>query len=617
MGVQATLTTSLCREGQLWGLIACHHGTPRRVLGTIRQIADWLGQDLITEIALSEEISRRRDETHRQECRQRIVSAMRQGTRLAALLKGPQLSDLLGAIGADGVALMSGTEVTTGGVTPAPQRILDLVARLSTEHAEDPSPLFATDCLSEHLAGTDDLAATAAGLVLIPLDEEQTIKLIGFRGEYVRTVTWGGDPDKAVAPAPNVRLSPRQSFAAWTQMVRLRSRRWDPDELESIRRLGTLIDIEWRKVAEEALREANRRKDEFLAMLGHELRNPLAPIRHVADVLTLDPTLERVPWAADILTRQVSHLVRLVDDLLDVARINRGKMVLHRQRFDLREAVERAMEQALPLLDTHAQRLDAALAPMLVTVDGDPDRLTQVIVNLLGNAAKFSPPDRTIFLTLDTEQGAARIQVCDQGIGIATSLLPQLFTPFTQGEQPLDRPHGGLGLGLALVKGLVELHGGQVQATSPGPGSGSTFTVHLPLAQVTPAAAASHPDGHMIRRVVLVVDDDRDVAAACAMLLSCLDQEVHTAHDGVTALDLVERLQPELILLDIGLPDMNGYEVTRRLRTTAAGRAARLVALTGYGQEDDRQRAFAAGFDEHLCKPVDVKTLIALMERCP
>jgi signal transduction histidine kinase/CheY-like chemotaxis protein len=459
------------------------------------------------------------------------------------------------------------------------------------------------------------LAATAAGLVLIPLDAEQTIKLIWFRGEYVRTVTWGGDPDKAVAVAPNVRLSPRQSFAAWTQMVRLRSRHWDPDELESVRKLGTLIDIEWRKVAEEALREADRRKDEFLAMLGHELRNPLAPIRHVADVLTLNPTLERVPWAAGILTRQVSHLVRLVDDLLDVARINRGKLALHRQRFDLRAAIERAIEQALPLLDAHAQRLDVTLAPMLVTVDGDPDRLTQVIVNLLGNAAKFSPPDRTVFLTLDTAQDAARIQVRDQGIGIAASLLPRLFTSFTQGEQPLDRPRGGLGLGLALVKGLVELHGGQVQAASPGLGLGSIFTVHLPLAQSAPALVASHSNRRMRRRVILVVDDDRDVAGTCAMLLSCLDQEVHTAHDGVGALDLVERLQPELILLDIGLPDMNGYEVARRLRTTAAGRAAQLVALTGYGQEDDRQRAFAAGFDEYLCKPVDIKTLIAVLAR--
>lgn len=749
MGVAATLTASLCREGRLWGLIACHHYRPRQVSGAIRRMADWLGQDLATQIALAEEITRRGYETQLEACRGRIVAAMRQGTRLAALLTGPELADVLGAIGADGVALISGAVVTTGGLTPAPRRILDLVAALSDPHPSDPSQLFATDCLSEHLPDTSDLAATAAGVTLIPLDLEQSIRLIWFRGEYVRTVTWGGNPEEAKAGAAQERLSPRRSFAAWSQIVRGRSRRWTPEELESGRKLGTLIDIEWRRVAEEALRanqallsdvldsmtahiavldgagaitlvnaawrrfaeqngggvdcqpgtdylavcrraavggddatalaalhgiqavldrrrhnftlqypcdspteprwfemralplgdsrlgaliaheeitaykraeqalrDADQRKDQFLAMLGHELRNPLAPIRYVADVLTLNPSAERVPWAAEVLSRQVSHLVRLVDDLLDVARINRGKLALHLQRFDLREAVERAIEQALPLLDTHGQRLDVVLPPLLVTVNGDPERLTQVIVNLLGNAAKFSARDLTIFLTLEVRASTARIEVRDQGVGIDPALLPDLFTAFTQGAQPLDRPRGGLGLGLALVKGLVELHGGQVEAASPGLGAGSTFTLHLPLAATAPAVAAAQPERRIRKQVILVVDDDLDVAGACAMLLGCLDQEVYTVHNGLAALELVERLRPDLILLDIGLPDMNGYEVARRLRATVAGQAAHLVALTGYGQEDDRQQALAAGFDEHLCKPVDVKTLRGVLGRC-
>ncbi|AUB82560.1 hypothetical protein THSYN_17490 [Candidatus Thiodictyon syntrophicum] len=752
MGVRATLTTSLCREGRLWGLIACHHDSPRRVSNAIRQIADWLGQDLATQIGLKEEISRRHAATALEACRGRIMTAMRQGARLASLLQGPELADVLGAIGADGVALIAGAEITTGGVTPAPARIGDLVAGLSALHAKDPYHLFATECLSDHLAGTADLAATAAGVTLIPLDQAQSIKLIWFRGEYVRTVTWGGNPEKPVEVAANVRLSPRQSFAAWTQNVRLRSKRWAPDELESVRKLGVLIEIEWRKVAEDALRaseallsdvldsltahlavldgrggialvnaawrrfaeqngggaaclpgtdylavceraaagedgdgaqaqaalhgiqqvlrglqsaftlqypcdspseerwfemrvlplresragvliaheditarkrseqvlrDADQRKDEFLAMLGHELRNPLAPIRHVADVLTLHPMPEQLPWAASILTRQVSHLVRLVDDLLDVARINRGKLTLHRKRFDLREAVEHAIEQVRPMLDAHGQHLDVALVPTPVTVDGDPERLTQVVVNLLGNAAKFSAREMTVFLALDTVNGEARIVVRDQGAGLAASLLPQVFTAFTQGEQTLDRPRGGLGLGLALVKGLVELHAGRVRAASPGLGAGSTFTVQLPLAPSVPALAAAHPERPIKGRVILVIDDDRDVAAACAMLLGCVGQQVHTAHDGLTGLEAVERFQPDLILLDIGLPDMLGYEVAHRLRATVAGRAARLVALTGYGQEGDRQRALEAGFDEHLRKPVDLKTLIAVLGRCP
>ncbi|WP_295436687.1 ATP-binding protein [uncultured Thiodictyon sp.] len=750
MGVQATLTTSLCREGRLWGLIACHHDRPRRVSHAIRQIADWLGQDLATQIGLKEEISRRHAATALEDCRGRIMTAMRQGARLASLLQGPEVADVLGAIGADGVALIAGAEITTGGVTPAPARIGDLVAGLSALHAEDPSHLFATECLSEHLAGTADLAATAAGVTLIPLDQARSIKLIWFRGEYVRTVTWGGNPDKPVQVAANVRLSPRQSFAAWTQNVRLRSKRWAPDELESVRKLGVLIEIEWRKIAEDALRaseallsdvldsltahlavldgrggialvnaawrrsaeqngggaaclpgsdylavceraaagedgaqaqaalhgiqqvlkglqsaftlqypcdspteerwfemrvlplresragvliaheditaqklseqvlrDADQRKDEFLAMLGHELRNPLAPIRHVADVLTLHPMPEQLPWAASILTRQVSHLVRLVDDLLDVARINRGKLTLHRKRFDLREAVEHAIEQVRPVLDAHGQHLDVVLVPRPVTVDADPERLTQVVVNLLGNAAKFSAREMTVFLALDTADGEARIVVRDQGAGLAAPLLPQVFTAFTQGEQTLDRPRGGLGLGLALVKGLVELHAGRVHAASPGLGAGSTFTVQLPLAPGVPALVASHPERPIKGRVILVIDDDRDVAAACAMLLGCVGQQVHTAHDGLTGLEAAERLRPDLILLDIGLPDMLGYEVAHRLRATVAGRAARLVALTGYGQEGDRQRALEAGFDEHLRKPVDLKTLISVLGRCP
>jgi light-regulated signal transduction histidine kinase (bacteriophytochrome) len=751
MGVRATLTTSLVREGRLWGLMACHHATPRQVSGTIRQIADWMGQDLATQIALTEELSRRRYEVQLKGCRNGIVSSMRQGTRLAALLNGPELADVLGAIGADGVALICGTEVTTGGLTPDPERIIDIVVRLSARFPNDVSTLFATECLSEQLDGTADLAATAAGVVLFPLDAAQLLKLIWFRGEYVRTVTWGGNPDKAVDRSSTGRLSPRQSFAAWTQIVRLRSRRWDPDELESVRKLGSLIDIEWRKIAEEALRvneclltdvldsltshlavldgqgvialvnaawrrfaEQNgggvacqpgadylaecrrasadedgaeaqaslrgiqqvlnreqssftlhypcdspteqrwfemrvlplsrsrpgalitheeitvqkqleqtlqdvvQRKDEFLAMLGHELRNPLAPIRHVAEILALNPAPERLPWAASILMRQVSHLVRLVDDLLDVARINRGMMTIQRQRFDLREAVERAMEQVRPLLETHGQHLEVASPASPVTVDGDSERLTQVIVNLLGNAAKFSESNMPILLTLDTANDAARLQVRDHGVGMASSLLPQVFNPFIQGEQAPQRPNPrrGLGLGLALVKGLVELHGGQVQAASPGLGAGSTFTVHLPLAPRAPALAAPLPERRITRHVILVVDDDLDVAEACAMLLRCLDQQVHTVHDGPAALEAVERLRPDLILLDIGLPGMDGYAVARDLRATAAGRGARLAALTGYGQEDDRQRALAAGFDEHLRKPIDLKTLISVLERC-
>ncbi|MBK1716202.1 PAS domain S-box protein [Thiocystis violacea] len=382
---------------------------------------------------------------------------------------------------------------------------------------------------------------------------------------------------------------------------------------------GYTIDITEQKAAEQALREANRHKDEFLAMLGHELRNPIAPIRHVADILSLDPTLDRVPWAASLLSRQVDHISRIVDDLLDVARINRGKMKLRKQGFDLREAVERAMEQIRPRLDKDDQRLEVALPPTPVCVYGDPERLAQVIVNLLSNAAKFSESNTRIFLTLERANEEARIEVRDEGRGMAASLLPSVFSAFSQGEQTLERSSGGLGLGLALVKGLVELHDGQVRAASPGLGAGSTFTVTLPLASTVPVASesASTSDRPVHQsRVILVVDDNWDVAESCAMLLRCLGQQVHTANDGPTALETAERIQPDLILLDIGLPGMDGYEVARRLRATEAGRDARLVALTGYGQEHDRQRTQATGFDAHLLKPLDSRILLAELDRC-
>lgn len=618
MGVAATLTISLTRDDRLWGLIACHHQTPYRVSRQVRETLVWLGQDLATQLALAEELSSRRYEASLKVCRERVINAMRRGVRLAALVTGPELADVMGAMGAEGVALIRDSEVVTGGITPEPARIRNIADRLSALHPEGPSALFLTDCLSEHLPETADLAATASGVAVFPLEARPSLKLVWFRGERLRHVTWGGNPEKVARLNSTGRLSPRQSFAAWTEIVSQHSLPWTDEEVESAKALTTLVDIELRKNAEEALREANRHKDEFLAMLGHELRNPLAPIRHAVEVLRLSPSQDQIDWAVRILTRQVDHVTRLVDDLLDVARISRGKLRLRRRAFDLRQAVEKAVEQVRPLLDARSQRLESRLPPLPVVVDGDTERLTQVIVNLLGNATKFSAPNRPIALTLSSEQGEAVLRIQDQGIGMAAPLLPRIFAPFAQGAQTAERAAGGLGLGLALVQGLVELHSGRVQALSPGEGRGSTFIVRLPLRKTSlePSAAVSEPRCER-GRVVLIVDDNLDVAESCAMLLSCLNQEVHTAHDGPAALESAARLRPNLILLDIGLPGMDGYEVACRLRATRAGREARLVALTGYSPEDAAQRAQTAGFDEYLLKPVDSKALIQVLERCP
>ena len=376
----------------------------------------------------------------------------------------------------------------------------------------------------------------------------------------------------------------------------------------------TLSDIDERKRVEEERREEARHKDLFIATLGHELRNPLAPIRGVADILRLTPTLdvEQIRHLAAILGRQSAHLTRLVDDVLDVASVRRGTIALVRQPFDLRLAADCAAEQVRPLLDERRQRLDLVLPDTPVIVDGDRVRLAQAIVNLLRNASEFSPPGAPVSLSLESADGLALIRVQDLGAGIDPRALPRLFEP---GSSP--RPGaGGLGLGLALVKGLAQLHGGGVEARSPGPRRGSTFVLHLPLSS---AALASAGPVRMIppARSVLVVDDDPDVAQSCALLLRVLGQRVHTAPDGPAALEAAARLCPDLILLDLGLPGMDGVELAQRLRATAAGRAARLVAVTGYDQESDRARTQAAGCDEHLLKPLGEEALLDALSRCP
>ncbi len=379
----------------------------------------------------------------------------------------------------------------------------------------------------------------------------------------------------------------------------------------------TLSDINARKQAEAVLREEDERKDQFLAMLGHELRNPLAPILHVAESLRLAPPRDpqHIRQASEILTRQVGHLTRLVDDLLDVARIGRGVMHLAKAPCDLREAAESAAEQVRPLLAQHGQRLEMTLPDTPVMLEGDPVRLAQVIANLLRNASQFSEAETPVSLTLEVQNGVAVLRVRDRGIGLPQPLLPHLFGPFARGEMS-EHAQGGLGMGLALVKGLVELHGGSVEASSPGPGQGSIFGVRLPLsgAAVAVAAPALQLAGPAVRQI-LVVDDNPDVAEAFALLLDILGQQVETVADGPAALDAAERLRPDLILLDLGLPGMDGIEVARRLR--ASGCAARLVAVTGYGQEHDLADGKAAGFDEHLLKPVGQDAVIAMLARCP
>jgi PAS domain S-box-containing protein len=365
----------------------------------------------------------------------------------------------------------------------------------------------------------------------------------------------------------------------------------------------------------DALAEADRRKDELLAMLAHELRNPLGAIGAALGAQeTLPAGGEASARIGDTLHRQTRHLSRLVDDLLDVSRITHGKIELRRSAVDLADLVRRALAAAAPLIESRGTRVKAALPEPPVTVEADSLRLEQVIVNLVVNAAHFSPRGTVVRVSLDlAPDGAARLQVADQGMGIDAGMLQSIFDVFVQADQSPARSRGGLGIGLTMVKKLVELHGGTVTAESPGAGLGATFTVRLPLAATTaavpapPETKAARPSGSPRR--VLLVEDNADIVELLQMQLEMWGHEVSTAFDGPSGLQQALRLRPDIAFLDVGLPGMDGYELARQIRKAEDGGRIRLVAMTGYGRPEDRDRALAAGFDAHLVKPVDAQHL--------
>ena len=383
---------------------------------------------------------------------------------------------------------------------------------------------------------------------------------------------------------------------------------------------GTDTDVTAIETAQGELRAANRRKDEFLAMLAHELRNPLAPISSAAELLKLTELDEvRVRRTSDIISRQVAHMTKLVDDLLDVSRVTRGLVSLQEETLVLNGLVADAVEQVQAMLETKHHDFIIDVPDRQVSCRGDRTRLTQVFSNLLNNAAKYTQADGRITLRLAEVDGQAEIRVEDNGIGIAPPLLPYIFDLFTQAERSPDRSQGGLGLGLALVKSLVELHGGTVVASSGGPGKGSCFTVRLPLADALVGAPGAAPPARTGAATgdglqLMVVDDNRDAAQTLAMLLETVGHRVDVSYGAAEAIAMAEQCMPALLFLDIGLPDMDGYALARKLRTMPGTAGAMMVAVTGYGQPDDKARALAAGFDRHLVKPVRLDEVLALVD---
>ncbi len=435
-----------------------------------------------------------------------------------------------------------------------------------------------------------------------------------------------GEPTRAMMAAPM--KTPSNATVGVIQLETEDSgRQFIDQDLELLSSLGNLAGqlIEHAQLIEQnrheaalarehaALTKVNQRKDEFLAMLGHELRNPLAPLVSALAILaTKEADAETLEWARNLMERQVNHMVRLVDDLLDVSRIERGKFTLRKERIELVKVIEGAVEASQPLIDSHGHRLEMDLASEPLSLDADPMRMAQVITNLLNNAAKYMEPGGRIWLSTKRDGERAVIRVRDAGIGIAADVLPRIFEPFTQAKQSLDRSQGGLGIGLSLVHKIVELHGGEVRAESGGPGKGSTFTIRLPLVSSIEFGSkplAAQIDDPVARRV-LVVDDQVSQAEVLAKLFTKhWGHDVAVAHDGPSAWASMHATRPEVVLMDIGLPGLDGLELARRMRAEPKFRDTLLVALTGYGQESDHERSLEAGFDLHLVKPPSISTL--------
>ncbi len=375
--------------------------------------------------------------------------------------------------------------------------------------------------------------------------------------------------------------------------------------------------------AEAALIESDRRKDEFLAVLSHELRNPLGTIRSALTILDrgANSVSRDVQGARSTIERQLAHLSRLVDDLLDVSRMKTGKIRIERRPVELRELVRRTVEDHITLLSANDLVMDLRLTDDAVWVNGDPTRLGQILGNLLQNASKFTPPGGRVFVALETEPGHARLRVRDNGLGLDDHVRSRLFQPFAQADSTLHRTRGGLGIGLSLVKALVELHGGRVEAMSEGPGKGCEFQVVLPLETArVPTSAVNEQVADLLaqKKRILIIEDNRDFAAMLQVLLQLAGgHEVHLADSGPKGVDLARRVHPDVVVCDIGLPVMDGYEVARALRSQNASRDALLIALTGYASVEDAKRAEEAGFDYHVAKGGDPEAVVHLLQQRP
>ncbi|MFO1207245.1 MAG: ATP-binding protein [Burkholderiales bacterium] len=476
----------------------------------------------------------------------------------------------------------------------------------------DSSPLIIW--IADTDGNTTFINATYASFFGVPKDEivggRWTMLLHPESGNYIHAFRLALQ-DRTLFDA---RAQVRHADGSWRWLRSIAKPRFGPDQ-EFLGMVGNSLDITDIVTAEAALRDAARQKDEFLAMLAHELRNPMAPIRNAAELLSRAlPADSPLAPVLGMLRRQAQQLARLVDDLLDVSRITQGRIDLKRERMDMNTAVARALETIEPELTQRGHSLQIrSMAPRL-WVDADPARMVQVLSNILSNAVKYTEPGGEIHVLSHVSGDDVVVSVADNGIGIAEDMLPKVFDLFVQSDRSLDRSQGGLGIGLSVVKRLVEMHGGRVAVTSGGPGTGTTFEVRLPRQAAPAESEEPTPVGGAARRSLLIIDDNADAAESLAMILNIEGHHADFVTQPRLALDRARLMRPDVILLDLGMPEMDGFEVAHRLRAMPELAKTTIVALTGYGRAEDRELSAAVGFDAHLVKPVDFAALSHVLQ---
>ena len=612
MGVAASLSISIMKGGRLWGLVACHHYSPRYVAPRLRAACESLGVLVSLQLTSkldSEELRCRVDAGVRQA---RLTNALTGSADLEAAVVG-RWHDYLAFTGAQGGAVVQGGRITLVGHAPNEGQVRLLIEWLKGSFVDG---VYSTHAASADFPPAGDFGDVASGVLAVCLSADREDYLLWFRPEVVESVRWGGDPQsKRVVAGPNgPRLSPRGSFALWRAEQRGRSRFWSSCEREAALSLRDAALVALVRRSSELVAEG-RRKDEFLAVLAHELRNPLAPIRNALEVLRMCPgDPARVEWAREVGERQTRHLGRMIDDLMDVSRVGQGKLRLDVIRLDLASVVHQAAEDHRPALAAKGIGMEILLPERPVPVQGDPTRLTQAVGNFLTNAGKFTDSGGrvSVCVSQDGVTGRARVSVSDTGVGMEGSALARAFDPFEQAERSLSRSRDGLGIGLALVRGIVALHGGEAWARSEGVGRGSEFGFWLPSADgiVEPGAVSGFEAGIRSGGLrVLVIDDNRDGADSLTLLLEIEGHAARSAYTGEEGVGLAREFRPDVVFCDIRLPDLSGYEVARTLKRDPATAGCRVIAITGLGPDESAEECLAAGIQRRLTKPVRMAEL--------